>query len=124
MRTGPNESNPVDPICIGASFVLAIHCLIAPILPAFLGGIWAHSLLAISTGLLSLFGILLGSLIHGEARVWAWASPGWILLLIARSGEVSSGSELAEVLLTVTASGVIIFAHCLNRSLRYWHARN
>jgi len=125
MRTGPNDSNRLDPTCILSAIALAIHCLIAPALPASLGGSWAHGLLASTTGLISLIGILLGSFIHGEGRIWAWAIPGWILILVARFGGSSSNSdsELSEILLTVSASGILIFAHCLNRSLRYWHLR-
>jgi hypothetical protein len=61
---------------------------------------------------------------HHQARVWTWAVPGWLGLMLARTGSGRGLDDGAEVLLTVLSCGLLVIAHLLNRSLVYWHDRS
>ena len=88
-----------------------------------LGGTGAHLLLALSAAGLSVTAVVRGWLEHREARVFSWALPAWALLAAARLGGESLGGEVAEILITVAAGGLLTVTHQLNRSLAYWHRR-
>lgn len=127
MLTGPDDSNRLDRVCVAAALLLAVHCVAASVLArlaAPLGGAGAHLLLALLGAALSVIAVVRGWLDHHETRVFGWALPAWALLTAARLGGESLGGEVAEILMTVTAGGLLTVAHQLNRSLAYWHRRS
>jgi len=126
MLTGPDDPNRLDRVCVAAALCLIAHCVTAPALArlaAPLGGTGAHLLLALSAAGLSVTAVVRGWLEHREARVFGWALPAWALLAAARLGGESLGGEVAEILITVAAGGLLTVTHQLNRSLAYWHRR-
>ena len=122
MSTHSDNPSWLDVAAIALATLTAFHCLLAPLLPSALGGETAHGLMALALAITSLCGVIAGTWVHRDGRVSAFAGIGWILVGLARASG-PQGSELSEILLTVIASALIVFAHLLNRSLRYWHSR-
>lgn len=121
MLTGPDDKNSADPACAIAAAATGVHCLAAPLLARvspLLAGEGAHWLLAVVVFLASAILILQGWLTHRNFRAFQWALPGWLLLGMARAGLDG------EVVLTISASALLVVAHQLNRSLGYWHTRS
>ena len=124
MTTGPDDPNRRDPAALIMVVAGGLHCITARGLPSALGGSTAHLLAALAVACVSGPVIGGGWMKHHQARVWTWAVPGWLGLMLARTGSGRGLDEGAEVLLTVLSCGLLVIAHLLNRSLVYWHDRS
>lgn len=127
MLTGPDDSNRWDRLCAVIASLVALHCVVAPLLTraaAPLAGSGAHLVLALLSVGLSVPAVVRGWMEHHEARVFGWAVPAWVLFGVARLWGDAAGGEILEIVLTVTASVLLVIAHQLNRSLAYWHRRS
>ena len=123
MRTGPDDTNRLDPAAAALAVLGGVHCLAARWLPPTLAGNTAHLVVALAVVAFSAPVIGGGWMKHHEARVWLWAGGGWLGLLLARAGSGRGLNEDAEIVATALACGLLVIAHLLNRSLTYWHDR-
>ena len=126
MLTGPDDSNVLDRLVVVVAAVVALHCLMAPLLsnrlPA-LTGESAHLVLALAATSLSGIAVVRGWMKHHEGRVVGWAGGAWTFLILARMGGAQELGEVGEILLTLVAVTLLIISHQLNRSLTYWNAK-
>jgi hypothetical protein len=114
----PRSDTPswLDVAALVLAIAVALHCLLAGLLPDALGGETAHGLMALALAVTSLCGVIAGTWVHRDGRVSAFASIGWLLIGLARAS-APQGSELSEILLTVIASAFVIFAHSLQSQI-------
>jgi hypothetical protein len=126
MLTGPDDANLWDRIVLALAGLVALHCLLAPLLsdrvPSMTGE-GAHQLLALIASVVSVIAVFRGWMVHQQARVFGWAIGGWAVLFIARVGGEEQLGEAGEILLTLIAVTCLVVTHQLNRSLAYWHTR-
>lgn len=126
MLTGPDDSNVLDRLVVVVAAVVALHCLMAPLLsdrlPA-LAGESAHRVLALVATGLSGIAVIRGWMKHHGGRVVGWAGGAWTFLILARVGGTGELGEVGEILLTLGAVTLLIISHQLNRSLTYWNGR-
>ena len=127
MFTGPDDSNLGDRLCAGLAMACAVHCLqafwLASVIPP-LAGDTAHRIAALAVVVPGAPALLRGWSRHHSLRPWAWALPGWGLLLLARGGSPGSPGEIAETFFTAGGCVLAWVGHQLNRSLTYWHDRS
>lgn len=127
MFTGPDDSNLGDRLCAGLAMACAVHCLqafwLASVIPP-LAGETAHRIAALAVVVPGAPALLRGWSRHHSLRPWAWALPGWGLLLLARGGSPGSPGEIAETFFTAGGCVLAWVGHQLNRSLTYWHDRS
>lgn len=124
MLTGPDDTNRLDRFAAALAGLTALHCVLAPWLPAALGDSASHAVLALSTAGVSVPACVRGWLEHHSLRVFGWALPSWLALGLARLGGGRQLGEVTEVLLTVAAASLLFMAHQLNRSLAYWRDKS
>lgn len=126
MLTGPDDSNVLDRLVVVMAAVVALHCLMAPVLsdrlPALVGES-AHRVLALAAISLSGIAVVRGWMKHHEGRVVGWTGGAWTFLILARAGGARELGEVGEILLTLVAVTLLIISHQLNRSLTYWKGR-
>lgn len=123
MLTGPDDINRIDRFAAVLAALTTLHCVFAPFLPSAMGGEASHAVAAVACMATSVPACVRGWSAHGDARVWAWALPGWALLGLARLASGERLGEAGEVVATVIAGVLLVVAHQLNRSLAYWHDR-
>ena len=113
-----------DRLGIAASAVCFVHCIVTPIVLSF-ASVWAHyipseekfhRMLAVLVAAIGGFAILSGYARHKRRRVLLLMSTGLFFIFAGAWWGNKLPSHLAEVLITLMGSCLMISAHLINHT--------